>query len=352
MVVRQDEPGEEQVARGADQDAADLAAVGGEGRMEEAALGRHEDSDQFSSTARYQARRKAITPGRAGRQPASEGWRRKRARLPVTAFTGAVQARRRRLAQVGPVAKASGWRARKRWKWAPYQVAWSRRAWRLSRTAACSTTAAGTKAVARPSRRARSTQSWSSEVVNASSKGPTRSQASRRTPRFRLPSGRRVSASAGRSGSSSWKEARLSASAQRLPRWGKVTAPPATGARSREAARASIQPGAGRQSASTKRKRSERASATARLRAAAGFRRSALSTKRTGPPRGTRPGASRPTTTTSTRSPGAPCPARPASVRSIQGESRSGMRTLRSGNRLLPGLAVALYDRVRRCRIK
>src|SRR6185436_7941709 len=92
--------------------------------------------------------------------------------------------------------------------------------------------------------------------------------------------------------------------------------------------------GEGRQSASVNRKRSPWAAATARLRAAAGLNRSAVSRKRTAEARGTRPGASRPTTSTSIPGPGAPCSARAASVRSTRGESRFGIRMLRVGRKI------------------
>src|ERR1700687_1994065 len=117
-------------------------------------------SIQASRIAWYQARRKAATPGRARQQGRREGWRRKMAAAAVQALSGAARRRRRRVAQVGPPAKAPGWRPRNWRKCAPYHAAWASTSRRVARTAACSTTAAGTKAVGRPAARARRTQTW------------------------------------------------------------------------------------------------------------------------------------------------------------------------------------------------
>src|SRR5260370_38660861 len=105
--------------------------------------------------ARYQAGGKAATAGRARQQGRRVGWRRKIAAAPVHALSGAARLRRRRVAQVGPPAKAPGWRARNWRKWAPYQAAWASSSRRLARTAAGPATAAGPKAAEAPPARAR-----------------------------------------------------------------------------------------------------------------------------------------------------------------------------------------------------
>jgi len=255
-------------------------------------------------------------PGRRG-AAASEAVAKEEGEAPVTAFT----APSRRAAGGSPRSgRGEGfrWRARKRWKWGAVPGCMVEEAWRLSRTAACSTTAAARRRWPGPPG-GRAAPSWSSEVVNASSKGPTRSQASRRTARFRAPQrAAGVASPAGRAAARGRGEVSASASGCRD---GEVNGPPATGAD--RGGGQGVDP-AGRAAVGIDEEEAVRRASHRPVARRAGFRRSR--SRRNGPAAPRHPSrASRPRPRLDPLA-GRPCPARPASVRSIQGESRSGMR--------------------------
>src|SRR5262249_5361740 len=161
---------------------AQLTAVGRDGRLEEALFGGLHG--QASATARYHARQNSSTAGSVKRAGARTGCWLKIARALRRALSGAVRENSARLRQVGPRSRDPGCLRRNAWKCRPYQAAWASTALRSGRTCRCSTTASGTKAVARPAARARRIQSKSSLVTSVSSKGPTRANADSRAARL------------------------------------------------------------------------------------------------------------------------------------------------------------------------